>query len=245
MPYTLTQRIGRTLGLGCVVSTLLVSGCQDVGEDPMAIYVSAGADGAALLGESLPTIPTLLLDYGLETEGVAEMEAWEASWADGEGGVDLREVVHRSSVERLLPLMGRSGVEDVIARNALNIDAVEDLGPMIQSPAIRQALGGAGAFLDEARAALVEGREGEALLLALKASDTLWEVSPQQVAANLLRLAEDHLRRNGPPPSYTEEELTRVRRLMFGSSEARKNGDYPGAIRRAYYACQLLGVEFP
>lgn len=240
-----TFRMSRTVGLGCVLWTLFVSACADVGEDPLAIYVSSGADDAVMLSEDLPTVPRLLLDYGLETEAAAEAEAWDASWADDAAGAELRASVHLSSVERLLPLMGRSGVEDVIARNALNVDAVENLGPMIRSPAIREALGAASELLDAARTAIVQGNDGEALLLALRASDTLWEVSPQHVAADLLRTARDHLRRNEGASTYSEEELTRIRRLMYGSSEARKNGDYPGAIRRAYYACQLLGVEFP
>ena len=84
-----------------------------------------------------------------------------------------------------------------------------------------------------------------ALELSMDAADALWEVSPRQVAADLIQRAEEALGRNPGPDAYSQEELTRVRRLMYGASEAVEEGDYPRAIRRAYYACQLLGANPP
>jgi hypothetical protein len=72
--------------------------------------------------------------------------------------------------------------------------------------------------------------------------DALWEVSPQQVAFELVRKAEGDYGRIRASDTYSEEELTRIRRLTTGAAEALEEGDYPLAIRRAYYACQLLGA---
>jgi len=83
------------------------------------------------------------------------------------------------------------------------------------------------------------------LAFAFRAADALWQVSPRQVATELIERAEKFLGRNPAFGSYSQEELIRIRRLMYGASEALDAGDYPRAIRRAYYACQLLGANPP
>ena len=44
---------------------------------------------------------------------------------------------------------------------------------------------------------------------------------------------------------YPEENLTRARRLTRGARLALAEGDLSRAIRRAFYACQLLGARSP
>jgi hypothetical protein len=64
----------------------------------------------------------------------------------------------------------------------------------------------------------------------------------EQLAVALADLAAEGLRRTEGSDAYTEQELSRIRRLTGGAREALEEGDYPRAIRRAYYACRLLGV---
>ena len=73
--------------------------------------------------------------------------------------------------------------------------------------------------------------------------DILREISPKQVAQGLVEKATEAWRRNQESETYSGEELTRIRRLTMGAIEALAEGDYPQAIRRAYYACQLLGAD--
>ena len=88
------------------------------------------------------------------------------------------------------------------------------------------------------------GGDGWAAIEAmLRSADALRSVSPYQVASGLLNRARMSLRRIGELPSYSQEELAQIRRLTSGAEEAFADGDYPRAIRRAYYACQLLGAD--
>ncbi len=244
MPRFISHQGGFRWMALCVLSTLSVSACLDAEEGPLAIYVAPETQGAVDLGEELSTVPRLLADYELALEAAVEAEAWQDSWRMEDSlGAKLRGTVHSSVVQLLLPIMGVGGVEDVLAKNAMSIEAAGGLGAMVRSTRIATALVGAEGFHAEAQVALREGRVSEAFAFALQTSDALWRVTPQQVARDLMGKAESALGRNGADGTYSEEELIRIRRLMFGASESLKEGDYPGAIRRAYYACQLLGTD--
>jgi len=206
--------------------------------------VAPETGGALLVGDGLPAFPRLLAELGLEREAAAEVEAWWDSWetAPGEGS-RIRDQVYPLATRVLYPELGLAGTQDLVGRNALNIRAVASLTSMISSGAISDALSRAEQANGEARRLLAEGEGEPALSLALRASDALWSVSPRQVATDLLSRASEALGRKQGVGAYSEEELTRIRRLMHGASEALDAGDYPGAIRRAYYACQLLGAD--
>jgi hypothetical protein len=124
----------------------------------------------------------------------------------------------------------------------VSLTAVEGVGAVVQSDALREALDKAKGSYADAWAAFREGEGVGALSLILQSVDALWEVSPRQVAFELVQKAEGALGRNQASGTYSEEELTRIRRLTTGAAEALEEGDYPQAIRRAYYACQLLGA---
>ncbi len=57
--------------------------------------------------------------------------------------------------------------------------------------------------------------------------------------------AEAALGRISDDDSYPEETLRRIERLVRGADSAIRTQEYSTAIRRAYYACLLLGVELP
>ncbi|MBT8398617.1 MAG: hypothetical protein HKO65_16600 [Gemmatimonadetes bacterium] len=230
----------------CVLFALLLSACVDAEEGPIAVLVAPETGGALLFSEELATIPRLLTDHGLSVEGAVEMEGWRSSWdMDGEAGAQMRSEVHTLAARRLVPVLGATGARDVISSNAGHISSTRELGGLLESDAIHGALESATGLHRRAAEALSKGEVEVALELSLAAADALWEVSPRQVAADLIEKADEALGRNPGPDAYSQEELIRVRRLMYGASEAVEAGDYPRAIRRAYYACQLLGANPP
>jgi len=210
------------------------------------VPVSPDTPGLPLFSEDISTVPRLLSDHGMDLEAAAEVEGWWDSWtmSDSEG-VELRSKIYSSAAQRLFPVMGLAGVQDVLDRNTLGLASVVAVEAIAGSEAVSHALDQARAFHSDAWLALGRGEGEHALRLAFRTADALWEVSPEEVAKELIERATDALGRIPAAGSYSEEELVRIRRLMYGASEALEDGDYPGAIRRAYYACQLLGADPP
>jgi len=241
----LTSLLRSALALGlCVVFTLPLSACQDIEGDPFAIAVAPETHGAILYSGRLSSVPHLLSAEGLETEGAAEADAWWDSWTLGEGdGERARSEIYPSAVVHLYPALGDVGVRDLLGDHGEILAAVETAADIISSEAVRAALAKATGFYEEAVIESDGDRPEQALALALQSVDALWQMSPHQVALDLLDRATEGLRRIEADGSYSEEELTRIRRLANGAEEALDGGDYPRAIRRAYYACQLLGTD--
>ena len=236
-------RCALPLGL-CVACTLPLSACQDIEGDPFAIAVASEGHGAILYSGRLSSVPHLLSAEGLETEGAAEADAWWESWTLGEGdGERLRSQIYPSAASHLYPVLGDMGIRDLLVHHGEILAAVETAAALISSEPVRGALDKAQGFYREAKAESDQDQHQEALVLALRSVDALWQVSPHQVGLDLMDRAKEGLRRIGEDGSYSEEELTRIRRLMYGAKEALDEGDYPRAIRRAYYACQLLGAD--
>jgi hypothetical protein len=214
--------------------------------NPLVVAVAPETRGAIVLGDGLPTVPQLLSRYGLGHAGAAEAEAWWDSWSlEPAEGAHLRERVYPSAAARLNSLVGMPEMEDLLARGEQTLVAAGGLEAMTDSPELHGAVARARTLLSDARRAMGAGDAERSLELFFRATDTLWELTPTQVAMDLLNRAEEALRRNRHDDAYSEEELIRIRRLIHGASEALDAGDYPGAIRRAYYACQLLGASPP
>ncbi len=231
-------------GALCFLCTFPLSACQDRAGDPLALAVAPETHGALLLSQALPSVPILLSEAGLAPEDSAEVEAWWESWKMvGGEGERVRSRIYPSAAQRLFPALGEAGLRVLLGRNQENLRAVEHAGLLGESEAIRSALAEARALHDRADGAIREGDPVAALALALQSVDALWAVSPPQVASSLLEEANRSLRRNTEVGAYSEEQLNRIRRLTRGAEEAMQAGDYPRAIRRAYYACQLLGVD--
>ena len=228
----------------CVISTLSVSACTDADIHPLGMAGPPETHGSVSFAEGFSTVPQLLTEHGLAQEGAIEAEAWWDSWTmAGPEGPQLRSKIYPSAAQRLYPVLGLAGVQDVLDRNSVAVSAVQAVGDLIGSEAVSQALGRARGLHSDSWRALGRGEGEAALRLALRTADALWEVSPQQVAADLIDQAQDALGRKPGSGSYSQEELIRIRRLLYGASEALDQGDYPRAIRRAYYALQLLGTD--
>ena len=236
-------RIFSILGL-CVFFTLPLSSCADAESHPLALAVASETHGAVLLGEDLPTVPNLI---STETDGYDEIaisEVWWDSWLLEEGqGAAARQRLYPLAARLLATDLSPSGIEDLLGRVESNIAAVNSVAVFLDPGTIGPALLQARQLHGQAADALAWGEAVAALEKILEASDALWSLSPQRVAIGLLEEASVAFGRNNVSASYSEEELIRIRRLIYGATEALENEDYPGAIRRAYYACQLLGVR--
>jgi hypothetical protein len=205
--------------------------------------VAPETHGAVLLTEGMPTVSDLVKEYGLAAQLEGELDAWWGSWdLDLREGPRVRASVYPSASRALFPFLMDEGVADLLARNEENLQAAQAVELLLVADAVDAAMDNAWRYHTQAVAALGRGMGEVALGLALRSADAVREVSPEQVARALLRTAGEALRRNPGPLPYSEEELTRIRRLTNGAEEALGAGDYPRAIRRAYYACQLLGA---
>lgn len=191
-----------------------MSGCADASSDPTAVLVAPETRGALALAEALPTPEEL--------------------------GARFPEASSRLLFERLPADEARRLVGDL----AKALDAAEALRS--GEPALPQellgALGRARELHHRASRALGSGRIGEGTRLALESAQVLRTLTPEHVAGELVRRAEEGIRRTGADATYTEADQRRARRLARNAREAMSRGDWARAIRRAYYACRLLGV---
>jgi hypothetical protein len=233
----------RTLLRGGVILTLLLWACEDVANDPLAMAVAPETHGAVLLTGGLPTLSDLMTEYGLAAHAEQELDAWWGSWELGpEDGPRVRDSLYPIAGRALFPYLLDEGVAELLSQNEEALRAAQAVELLLVADAVDEAMERAWDFHHEAVAALGRGMGEAALVLALRSADAVREVSPGQVAGALVDRAVESLRRNEGVVPYSQEELTRIRRLTRGAEEALEAGDYPRAIRRAYYACQLLGV---
>jgi hypothetical protein len=243
------SRMTRSLGhqplcvLTCVGLTLAVSACEDVANDPLAMAVAPETHGAVLLSESLPTLSDLLAEHGLAAPARSYLDTWWSSWELGpQDGPRVRATLYSPVSAVLFPYLLEEGVAALLTENERALKAAHAVELLLVADAVDAAMENAWRYHELAVDALGRGMGELSLSLALRSADAVREVSPEQVARALLRQAEEALRRNRDVVPYSEEELIRIRRLTTGAEEALESGDYPRAIRRAYYACQLLGV---
>ncbi|MGW8268665.1 MAG: hypothetical protein ACWGSQ_20030, partial [Longimicrobiales bacterium] len=227
----------------CVVLTLSASACEDLGNDPLATAVAPETHGAVLLTEGLPTLSDLLARHGLAEPAESYLDTWWRSWDLGfPEGQKVRATLYSPVSATLYPYLLEEGVAALLAENEKALKAARAVELLLVADAVEGAMRNAWRYHDQAVDALGRGLGELSLSLALRSADAVREVSPEQVARALLQQANDALRRNREVVPYSEEELIRIRRLTNGAAEALESGDYPRAIRRAYYACQLLGV---
>jgi hypothetical protein len=237
------QTLSLVLGL-CVGFTLPVSARQDT-DDHGLMPVAVETYGAVALGDGLPSVPELVQAHGLSTEGMVELEAWRDSWnlLESQGILVRVTQVYPGVAARLYPLLSLPGVADLLKQNEESLRSAKKVGVILANEQVEHALQEAMRLHEEAYEALQDDDGERALRLAFQSADALRVVSPERVATELLEKAKAQLRRIQDIQTYSLEEMTRIRRLTGGAEEALRDGDYPRAIRRAYYACQLLGAD--
>jgi hypothetical protein len=217
-------------------------GCDDSGSDPMATLVAAETHGALAMAEDLPSLPELTRRVDAPNV-TASAELWTRSWDEGDEGDRMRQEAYMATVPPLAATLGPTGIRGVLDPVLATLAAARTMDEAELPGFVIDGIAASGGLAAEAEAALDRGDLGRALLLAFEAADGLRKLGPEEVARDLLIRAEEAIGRDGEDGSYSELELERSRHLLLSAAEAMGRNDYLRAIRRAFYACQLLGVE--
>ena len=219
---------------------------------------------------SLPSLPRLVESAGGIEEMEEAAERWSESWdLPVEEGRDLRVRLSTETAEPLTRAIGHAGVSTAVRTVGETLAAASALKSEALTSGIAENLERAQVEHGEAVSALTAGRDAEALGSALEAADLLREVGPESVTRLLLARAESRLEDleggtaertpglvekvaavalgeasdGGPEPAAEQIDLERGRRLIRGARLALGQGDFVRAIQRAYYACQVLGLD--
>ena len=231
----------------------LQAACADAPRDPVALLVAPEGRAALEVGSTLPALPDLIRRHtpGAPTGDLARAETlWREAVvsADPAQAAELREAAYALAAPLLAVAMDSASLAGTQARLERWIDLAGGALRHAEFPDLTAALNEAGGSLAAARGAAARGDRVEAVGLTLRAADRLAETTPQAVAARLS--AEDEaalatLRQVAGRPAAEESRrrLERIDRLVRGAREALAAGHYELAIRRAYYARQLLTAE--
>lgn len=219
-----------------------VAACGDGSQGPLASVVTSETMGALALTVDLPTVAlfTELVDVDL----AAEIEQWESSWELPSGqGERLRDGLRRSGARGL---RDRVTPELLLEKHATLTEVLDRVAALPKDailPQLAERVANAQDAATRAGLAARDERVEEGLFWTLRAADELEALTPKRVAQWLTRAAEEALGRNDVDDAYSKESLDRATRLVRGARESLTGESYPRAIRRAFYACQLLGIE--
>jgi len=264
------RRTRRSTALLLALLAIPAIGCDDAPTAPDALVVAAETGHALRIAAQLPTLPRLvervLAVDGASGDGAiaartpdtrSDLQQARSLWIDAEAtgpgreGAALREAAYGLASPALAAALGPDAllaVRDTLARWVRLADAAfGELGLEGVSAAIAEGR----ARLDDARARLDEGDDVAAADAILRAADRLRETTPGAVAGRLIREGERALLRATPGAgsagSPAADSLAiahrRADRLLRKAREALADGDDVRAIRRAFYAGQLLGIR--
>lgn len=232
---------------------LMVGACADAPRDPVAVLVAPEARAALEVGSTLPTLPDLIRKNtpgGVSTGDLARAEAlWRAGeQASGAEAGELRREADSLAAAPLAAAMDSASLAEAQERLESWISLAGGALGRGQFPELTAALGEAGEFLAGARGANARGERTASVALTLLAADRLAETTPRAVADRLTGGDEVSLAAlRGLPGVPSDQEsrlrLERIERLVRGAREALAGGRYEVAIRRAYYARELLASE--
>lgn len=235
------RRAGSAGALGLLLAAAV--GCGDASTDPMAVLVAAETHGALDVTEDLPSLPELIQSTGSETALPEAADTWLDSWDAGDDGLLLRQDAYRQAVPRLATALGADGIAAALMPVRSTVQAGATLPSDGLPDFVVSGVLESGALVEEADQALSAGELGRALLFTLEAADLIRALGPEEVARDLLERADEVLGRKDVDRAYSPLELERARHLLLSGSEAMGHRDYIRAIRRAFYACEILGVE--
>lgn len=242
-PPTSIQSPVRAAG-ACLLVTLCVSGCQDSPTDPTAALVAEDTRTALHLDGALPSLPDLAARERVEDRVAEAVGRWVVSWEHApEEGAALRSGAYDAAAPTLAEAMGRSDVALAVEQVGAALEATTSLERARLPEGMADRLERARLHHRAAREALASGDEAGALHGALRASDVFREVGPHGVALALLTRAEGALAQALDGGALADEDVERTERLVRGARQALDQEDWSRAIQRAYYACQLLGIQ--
>jgi len=226
--------------MGLVLGALVaLVGCRDSPTDPMSGLVAGETDLAALALE----LPLLRPGNAGSAEGADPdaVSSWRDSWREPtlEGrrirqGLYTRLGEHLAATRSPAELDTEVGLLGAAVRRAGGLDL--DSLPTFLSAGVERARDAQ----RRARRHVAEEAYGTAWAAALAGADALREVGPEAVARSVVLELEERLRRLPAAHSYSDTELERVRHLVRGGRHAVEEADWGRALRRAFYARELL-----
>ncbi len=235
-----------------VVAVLAAAGCTDAPTEPAALVVAAETEAALRVAAALPTLPEVLdrarVRGTLSPDDAEAAAAAHALWtaADSAQNPIAARALRRRAYETAAPVVARAlgpaGLSEVESGLRRWVEMAESASEGMSLPGVGAALMAGRTLLARAVAA---DHADQAAALLLEAADRLRETTPDAVAARLILQVESALaredRRTGGGPGPVARR--RAERLLRGANRALSDGDPVLAIRRAYYARQLLGLQ--
>jgi hypothetical protein len=222
---------------------LSIVGCGDLAVTESGVEVTSPETVPALqFRADLPSLPDLVSVWDRSLSAPELLEDWRRSWEmSREEGRAVRAELNRAGALLLAPKVDRSRVEVPLAELDRALDAVAANLPGDRLPReLIPPVAHAAESRDRARQALEAGELADAIRYTLDGSDALRGITPDVLAGWLVATAEDHLRRNGDDVSYAEQTRERAERLTIGARTALEDEAPVLALRRAWYALQLL-----
>lgn len=232
-----------------ILAALLLPACEDGSTDPSALLVAKETEAALQVALDLPTLPALVgrvldREQPAPAEVGSALQQARALWLEAEGASAadarrLRESAYTLAVPALTAALSEDqllAVQDSLRQWIRIASSVSGIG----------ALAGIAGALDEARVLLDNAARAEptdhaaAVAGTLRAADRLLETTPRAVAQRLIAEAETRLAARGTTGTEDGVQVDRADRLVRGAKEAFRDREYLLAIRRAFYAGQLL-----
>lgn len=231
---------------GVVAVLVLAAGaCSDASSDPTAVLMAEETRAALHLAGELPSLPDLVSRHGVEDRQALEgVDRWVESWAaPASEQAELRNRAHALAAPALARAITEPALTDFLREVDRAVAAAEELDAERPLPEpVASRIQGARRLVDDAYRARERPDRARAIRRGLSAGDRLRSLAPERVAVTLLERAEEALRRNRGLDAYTPQELRRADRLIRTARQALESGDLPRAVRRAFYACQVLGL---
>lgn len=219
-----------------------MAACRDASVDPLAAIVASETRSTLALRPELPALPDLATRAGIDGSAAGAVELWNTSWQDdGSEALELRAEAYRRIAPELGKVLGREEARRVVADLGVALDAVGTLDPDSLGPGLQVEVDRARALHRQAEGSLAADDLTGTFALTLEASDALRSVAPPAVARSLLARARRALDEPDGPVDAMEQE--RALRLVEGAERALADEDWSLAVRRAFYACQLLGFS--
>jgi hypothetical protein len=226
-----------------ILLVAVASGCADAESDPLALLIAEETSPSLQFSPPVPALPSIVAAYGVEEATSTAVGLWEESWFLPEADAqEMRREAYHLAAPVLVEAMGVEIIEATLLRLSKSLESAAWLGETLPVT-LFASLGAAAGLVEQGLQEQAEGHIEAAIVYGLEAADALQGVTPEFVAEYLIRRAYEGLGRFQVSDSYTEQTRQRARRLVFGAREALEDSDLPRAIRRAYYACQIMGVE--
>jgi hypothetical protein len=230
------------------LAAMALSGCGDAHLDPMAVIQTEETRSVLALTADLPALPELAERPGVEGDMGDAVTRWTASWHRPlDAGRAMRDRAYGDASVVAADAVGEAGIRGMVGQVDAALAVAEPLLAGDPDPEIAAGILRARLLRDEAVRSLAAGRLAVAMRDVLGASDALRELGPQAVARALLARAEEALAREAHAEAGTEGgvsdlDLERGEHLVLSARLALDDQDWTRAVRRAYYACQLLGA---